>query len=108
MDKKIFERMLNHFDEHKIEEKYNGEDVGMWAEGLVKATSPYYKYCNSQWRARVHRQIEYDTYLIILDFKKLKNENTNLLDENRKLQQQVGRLVNNKVKLESQVRKLKN
>ena len=108
MDKKIFEQMLNHFDRPKIEEKYDDDDIDMWSEGLVKASSPYYKYCNSQWRARVHRQIEYDTYKLLLNFKKLKNENISLLDENKALQKRNACLTNCNQRQAAVVRKLKN
>ena len=100
--------MLEHFDREKIEEKFDEDDIGMWAEGLVKATSPYYKYCNSQWRARVHRQIEYDAYKVIMDFRKLTNENIRLLDENKALQKRNACLTNCNQRQAAVVRKLKN
>lgn len=101
--------MLNHFDAAKIDDKWGeDEEADDWAGGNCRADHPYYKYCNSQWRARAHRQIEYDTYIILKDYKKLKNENIRLLDEQSKVQKQVARLINVKNRLESQVRKLKN
>jgi hypothetical protein len=107
MDKKIFEQMLLHFDIEKIEEKYDDDSAGMWSEGLVRADNPYYKYCNSQWRARAHRQIEYDTYKLLMDYKKLKNENIRLLDENKKLERRNACLTNCNQKQASVIRKLK-
>ena len=107
MDKKIFESMLRHFDIEKIEEKFD-DDADGWAEGLVRADNPYYKYCNSQWRARVHRQIEYDTYKLLIGLKKMKNENIRLLDENKKLERRNAMLTNCNQKQASMIRKLKN
>ena len=108
MDKYLFEQMLHHFDAEKIEEKEWDYESDMWCRGKVLATEPYYKYCNSQWRSRVHRQIEYDTFKILKEFRKLKNENIRLLDEQSAMQKRCARLTNCNQKQASVIRKLKN
>lgn len=116
MDKKTFERMLHHFDQVKIEEKYPDWGVS-WYTGEVPAHDPYYKYCNSQWRARVHREVEYNTYKELCELRKqgrpvivnkLESEKTKILDEQYRLKKQIAQLINSKNRLEQEVKKLKN
>ena len=113
MNKEQFEQMLNYFDEEKIEDKYaDDEDVTMWASGGCKASTPYYKYCNSQWRARVHRQKEYDIYMenkhLKKETKKLDKQVNSLLTEQYRLKKQIAALINSKNRLELETKKLKN
>lgn len=124
MNTEQFYFTLQHFDKKKwLDNGWEEYEYGHWKEDPDAMIHPiplprrhkFIKYLDSQWAVKGSRKIEYDTYCELKKYELGEREERREIyaelrafrKENKKLQQQIARLVNNKHRIEKKLAQFK-